>query len=657
MVFGGGGGGVWGPGGLAGGGLAGGQAGKHRGTFAGLPPELAAGMRPVLAREPQWPQPEVTFSHVPPPPSRLTFRRLLRPQARSLALLTVLIVIETVTLQAAPTLTQIGIDDGIVRHDLPVVLTAAVLAITAVLATTFAQRFRVSVSGRIAARAMFDTRVQVFTHLQRLSLGFYTEEKAGVILSRMTSDVEALQLLLQDGLAQFAVQGLTMVVVTVVLFSYNPLLAVISLLLILPALTGLSVWFRAASNRGYDRVRNGIAGVLGHLSESLQGVRVVTGFNRQRVNTLHHRGVVTEYRRANDFTANVAGIYGPSTELVGVVGQVVLIIIGASMIAKGTMTVGVVTAFVLYLNSFFQPIQQLTQVYNTYQSGRAALQKLGDLLNLRPDVPESPQAYDLPPVTGEIVLEHVSFGYGPDAPTVLHDINLLLRSGETVALVGHTGSGKSTIAKLVTRFYDPTGGRVRLDGHDLREVTITSLRRQLGVVPQEPFLFAGTVRDNVGFARPEATEEEIREAVDRVGLADVLARFPLGLDTPVHERGVSLSAGERQLIALARTFVARPRVVVLDEATSNLDLMSERKVEEGLDALLEGRTAIIVAHRLSTAVRADRIVVLDHGVVVEEGQHLDLVARGGHYAAMFEAWASGGEAMQEAPGRDSVPLG
>jgi ATP-binding cassette subfamily B protein len=509
----------------------------------------------------------------------------------------------------------------------------------------------VAVSGRIAAQAMFDLRVRVFAHLQRLSLDYYTDEKAGVILTRMTSDIEALQLLLQDGLAQFAVQGLSMVIVAGVLFTYDVRLAIIALLLIVPALLGLSAWFRRASDRGYARVRDGIAGVLSHLAESLQGVRVVTGFNRQKTNVLHHRRVVTTYRQANDYTANIAGIYGPSTELVGVLGQAALLVIGASMIHQGKISVGILTAFVLYLNSFFQPIQQLTQVYNTYQSGKAALVKLEELLNTEPSAPESHGAYDLPPVDGDIVFEDVSFAYSPDARPALRDVGLHLRAGETVALVGHTGSGKSTIAKLVSRFYDPSDGRVLLDGHDLRHVTLTSLRQQLGVVPQEPFLFAGTIRDNVRFARPDASDADVDEAVERVGLTDMIERLPEGLDTAVHERGISLSAGERQLIALARTFVARPRVIVLDEATSNLDLMSERKVEEGLDALLEGRTAIILAHRLSTAVRADRVVVVDDGRIVEDGHHNDLVSRGGPYAAMFSAWASQGVADDDDPAR------
>ncbi len=309
------------------------------------------------------------------------------------------------------------------------------------------------------------------------------------------------------------------------------------------------------------------------------------------------------------------------------------------MVRDGNLTVGELIAFILFLNSFFLPIQSLVQQYNLYQQGQAAIAKLNDLLSTHPTVEEAADAEVLPPINGDVSLDEVSFAYDPTKP-VLRDVDLHITAGETIALVGPTGAGKSTIAKLVTRFYDPAAGRVTIDGHDLRAVTIDSLRRQLGVVPQEPFLFAGTMRDNIAFARPGATDAEVMEAVHRVGLTELIERLPEGVDTPVHERGVSMSSGERQLVALARAFLAAPRVLVLDEATSNLDLKSETKVEAGLDAVLEGRTAIIVAHRLSTAMRADRIAVVDDGRILELGPHDELVARGGRYAEMFEAWTA-----------------
>ncbi|MBT5753714.1 MAG: ABC transporter ATP-binding protein, partial [Acidimicrobiaceae bacterium] len=306
---------------------------------------------------------------------------------------------------------------------------------------------------------------------------------------------------------------------------------------------------------------------------------------------------------------------------------------------NGDLEIGELTAFLLYLAAFFAPIQSLTQLYNGYQQGQSAVAKLRELLAQAPSVREAPDAIDLPPIEGVIELEHVTFGYDPAVP-ILHDVSLSLAQGESIAVVGPTGAGKSTIAKLITRFYDPQQGTVRIDGHDLRDVTITSLRRQLGVVPQEPFLFAGTVRDNVSFARPDATDHEIWQALTAAGIDDLVAGLPQSLDTPVHERGTSLSAGERQLLALARAFVARPRVLVLDEATSNLDLQSEAKVERALDALLDGRTAIIIAHRLATAMKADRIAVVGGGAIIELGTHDELVAHGGYYASMYATWIS-----------------
>jgi ATP-binding cassette, subfamily B, bacterial len=633
--------GVWGPAGFGGGSLGGG--GNPKATldgkgFAEMPQELNDGIAKVLALEPTWEEPELVFSHQVTDRRPLTIRRLLGLSKIALIGLAALIGLETLSLQAGPALIQIGLDHGVLDRRVGVLIAAGLASIVAVIVTVVASSLRGAWTGRIAASAMFRLRLRVFTHLQRLSMDYYTNEKAGVILTRMMSDIEQLQTLLQDGYSQFAIQLLTMLIVSTVLFSYNVELAVITVFIVVPALLGLTAWFRRASDHGYLRVRNGIAGVLSDLSETLQGVRVIAGYNRQHANVVHHRNVVGTYRDANDYTARIAGFYAPTTEFIGLVGQVLILFIGGNMVLDGELSVGELTAFVLYIGAFFQPIQQLVQTYNMYQAGKAALVKLRELLTTEPSVVETPDAYTMPPVAGNIVFERVTFGYDAAHP-VLHDVALEIAAGETVALVGPTGAGKSTLAKLVPRFYDPTAGHVLIDGHDLRHVRLKSLRRQLGVVPQEPFLFAGSIRDNVAFARPHATDDELDEAIDLVGLRELIVSLPAGWDTPVHERGVSLSAGERQLIALARTFVARPRVLVLDEATSNLDLRSERKVEAALDKLLEGRTAIIVAHRLTTAMRADRVVVIDHGQVVEQGTHAELVNRGGAYASMYEVWA------------------
>ncbi|WP_273944393.1 ABC transporter ATP-binding protein [Kutzneria chonburiensis] len=551
----------------------------------------------------------------------------------------VLVVVEALTLQAGPKLTQLGIDNGIIAKNYSVLVLVAAVYLASLLVTGLAQAARVKVTGRIAAWVMNDLRVRVFTQLQRLSLDFYTGEKAGVIMTRMTSDIENLQQLLQDGLVQFAIQGLTMVVVTAVLFTFDVRLALITVVLVVPILTVLSLWFHRASSKGYVRVRDNIANVLADLSESLQGVRIVTAHNRQRHNTEHHRRVTGEYYDTNVQTGRINSIYGPGTQVVGVAGQLALLAIGAGMVADGELTIGELVAFLLYLGAFFQPIQQLVQLYNMYQQGQSSIVKLRSLLGTKPDVVESSDAVDLPPVQGEITFDDVTFGYLPDRP-VISGVSLDIRAGETVAFVGPTGAGKSTLAKLVTRFYDPTAGRVLIDGHDLRDVHIESLRRQLGVVPQEPFLFAGPLRDNIRFASPDATDDEVWAALRAVGLVEVVERMPQGLDTIVQERGQSLSSGERQLVALARAFLAQPRVLVLDEATSNLDLQSETKIEDALDVLLEQRTAILIAHRLSTAMKADRIVVVDEGRIIESGSHDQLVAAGGKYTQMYATWTS-----------------
>jgi ATP-binding cassette, subfamily B, bacterial len=652
MMFGGGGGGGFGgPGGAA--------ASAASGLpFAGIPSELQDGVDRLLADEPEYADPDIVFTQNGSEAElkRLSLWRLLTKYPGMLTMAGVLVVVVAVASQVGPKLTEYAINNGMTpgHYDFAVVVAMAVAYLVFVVITSLAQRFQVQVTGRLAAWVMNDLRVKVFAHLQRLSLGFFTEEKAGVVMSRMTSDIENLQQLLQDGLSQLAIQALTMVVIAIILFTTNVRLAFITIVLIIPALVAASLWFRRASERGYDRVRDGIANVLADLSESLHGVRIVTAHNRQRHNVIHHRNVVGDYRDANNYTARVNAIYGPGTQLLGVIGQAVLLAIGGSMVVNHTLSIGALVAFFLYLNRFFQPIQLLVQQYNTYQQGQASVNKLRDLIDTEPEVREALDAVELPPIEGEIVFDHLTFGYDPARP-VIEDVSLNIAPGETVAFVGPTGAGKSTLAKLVTRFYDPTGGRVLIDGYDLRDVTMFSLRSQLGVVPQEPFLFAGTIGDNIAFARPSATEVEIHEAVDKVGLTTVVSRMSNGLDTVVHERGQTLSSGERQLIALARAFLAQPRVLVLDEATSNLDLQSETMIESALDALLENRTAILIAHRLSTAMRADRIVVVDEGRIIEVGTHAELVARGGRYAEMYATWVRQSDVAEHDP--NSTPAG
>jgi ATP-binding cassette, subfamily B, bacterial len=613
--------------------------------FAGIPSELQVGVDKILKSEPKRPPVDEPFSMRPSKSerARISLRSLLLEHPGLLTWSGFLVIVVAITSQVGPVLTSYAINHGMApgHHSYNVVVGASLAYLVLVVIGSLAQRSQVRASGRLAAKVMHRLRIRVFKHLQRLGLDFYTEEKAGVVMTRMTSDIENLQQLLQDGLSQFLLQALTMVTIMVILFVLNPFLAVITISVVVPPLFILSWWFHVASEHAYDKVRDGIANVLADLSESLQGVRVVASNNRQIHNVAYHRNVVGNYRDANVKTGTINAIYGPGSMLIGVMGQGVLLAIGGNMVLHHHLSIGALVAFFLYLNRFFSPIQLLVQQYNSLQQSRSSIIKVRTLLETEPSVLDGDDALELPAIDGAIELDHVTFGYDPTRP-VLHDVTLRIAPGETVALVGPTGGGKSTISKLIIRFYDPTSGSVRIDGHDLMDVTQQSLRRQLGVVPQEPFLFAGTMRDNLTFANPEASQDEIDDAVDKVGLRELIDRLPYGLDTVVHERGQTLAAGERQLLALGRAFLAHPRVLVLDEATSSLDLQSETAVEAALDNLLASRTAILIAHRLSTAQRADRIFVIQGGRIVEQGSHADLMADDGHYAEMFATWEQSG---------------
>jgi ATP-binding cassette, subfamily B, bacterial len=612
--------------------------------FAGIPPELVARVAAIEAREPEHPAPQIDFrADAPDAAGPFTLRRFLAPHRTGMLLALLLVVVATLASQAGPRLLAFAIDHGVLARDPGVLIWTFVAYLVAIGLSIATSYLRIRYTGDLGLCLMYDLRVRVFAHLQRLSVDFYTGQRSGRLMTRMTSDIESLATLFQDGLIDLMVQGLTLLIITAVLLKMNVQLTLVMLLVVMPALCALTWWYTRASDRGYGVVRDRIADVLSDLSESLSGIRLIASFNRGRHNAIRHRNVVGRYLDANLDMARVGAVYAPGSELVGLAGQLVMLLYGGRMVLAGELSLGALTAFILYLSAFFAPIQQLVQLYSTYQSGQAAVRKLRELLATEPSVRQKPGALVLPPLTGDIRLEQVSFGYADDTP-VLHDLTLSVKPGEILAVVGATGAGKSTLAKLITRFYDPQAGRVLVDGHDVRDVDLHSLRIQLGIVPQEPFLFHGSVRDNVSFGRPSASEEDVRQACRVVGLDEVLSRMPLGLHTPCFERGASLSAGERQLIALARAVLAHPRVLLLDEATSNVDMQSEARIERALDSLLGGRTAIVIAHRLTTARRAHRIAVIDQGRLVEIGSHAELVAREGAYAAMYAAWIRSGAA-------------
>jgi ABC-type multidrug transport system fused ATPase/permease subunit len=411
--------------------------------------------------------------------------------------------------------------------------------------------------------------------------------------------------------------------------------------LALPLLFLGALAFRIASADAYRLTREKIASITGYLQESLSGIRVVRAFGQERRHVEHFRALNDENRDANMVTVRLNAAYFPAVELLSALVTVEILVIGGIEAINGHTSTGVVFAFIAALNNFFDPIQQLSQLYTTYQSGMAALDKIFGLLAEKPEITDKPGALVLPRIRGEVRFDDVSFRYGADddGAWALRDIDLVIAPGETIALVGETGAGKSTFAKLVARFYDPTSGAVLVDGHDLRDVTSTSLRSQMGMVPQEGFLFSGTARENIAFGRPGATDEEIRTAARAVGADDFIIALQDGYDTQVGERGVQLSAGQRQLIAFARALVADPRILVLDEATSNVDVHTEGLIEEGLRRLVAGRTSIVIAHRLSTIRHASRILVMEFGEIVEQGTHDELLDAGGRYWQLYRDWA------------------
>ncbi len=570
--------------------------------------------------------------------SRHLLANLARPHRRRIVLAALLITARSAAYLSLPYLVGLGIDRGIRpggSGNLTTLVEIVGVLLGALVVNALANYAFLRVSGRLGADILFELRRSLYAHVQALSLSFYERYTSGRIISRLTSDIDALNELLATGLTSVITSLISVVAISAILLHLDLRLGLVTLVA-MPIVLGLTYWFRVNSARSYRAVRRAIVLVIVHYVESLGGIRAVQAFRREARNQEIFEDVNSRYRDANIWSNRLVSTFGPAINLLGRLTTTSVLLYGGYLFAQGELTLGVLTAFVLYLRQFFDPLQDLSQFYNVFQAAGAALEKLAGVLEEAATVREPVTPVALGEAKGAIGFEHVTFAYR-DKP-VLHDIDVQIPAGEIVALVGETGAGKTTIARLISRFYDPTAGRVTLDGIDLRSLAVQDLRRAIVMVTQESFLFSGTVGDNILFGRPSATQGEMEAAARAIGAHDFIAAMPQGYETDVRRRGVRLSSGQRQLVAFARAFLADPRVLILDEATSSLDLPSERLVQRALRTLLRGRTAIIIAHRLSTVEIADRVLVIDDGRIVEDGDPAALRRSAGRYESLHQAW-------------------
>jgi ATP-binding cassette subfamily B protein len=561
----------------------------------------------------------------------------MTPYRRRAAFSVLSLLTATATALAPPYLAKYALDDAIGHHDGGRLYLVVGIFVAAGLANWVMYYVETYMTGWVGERILADLRTTLFGHLQRLSLGFYERNRAGVIISRLTNDVEAIDQLVTDGVTTLVQSTLTLLGTAAILFVLDWRLA-LATCSVIPLMGVATALFRSRSARAYAAVRERLGLVTATLAEDIAGMRIVQAFTREQAAYANFRTIAARYRDSNMRTVVLSGLYFPVVDLLSSVALAVVLGYGGQLYFDKSISLGTLFAFMLYVQNFFDPVQQLSQLYNTFLSATAALDKIMGVLDEQPEVADEPGSGELAPIEGHVRFDDVRFRYGR-GDEVLHGIDLDVPDGTTVALVGHTGAGKSTIAKLLARFYDPTGGRLTIDGVDLRDVSQESLRSQLGIVPQEGFLFAGTVRDNIAFGRPDATLDDVVSAARTVGADEFVRRLEDGYDTQLGERGTRLSLGQRQLVAFARALLADPRILILDEATSSVDIGTEREIERALRRLLADRTAFIIAHRLSTIRGADLIVVLEHGRIVEQGSHGELMKVGGLYTSLYGDWA------------------
>jgi ATP-binding cassette, subfamily B, bacterial len=571
--------------------------------------------------------------------------RMLRPYRRGLLACFAVLVVYTGAIEVGPLIVGYAIDHGITGHrSARVIEVSGILYLVSALVMAVAERTQIVMVNQVGETFLRDLRTRVFRHIMSLSMRFFDREQTGRLVTRMTSDIDALEMLVQQGLLVFVSSGLLFGAAVVLMLVLSPILFGLCML-VLPPVVISTRKFRRESNIAYLQVRDTIARTLSTLQESLAGVRVVQAFGRERHQYERFRRHNRAQMDANVNAVRISALYFPTIELTTSAATAVIVGVGGVLVGLHLTQIGIVTSFVLYLGLLINPIQQISQLFNLLQQSGAALNKLYGLLDVAPEITEPRGAVDLPE-RGAIEITGVGFSYRPgELEEVLSGVNLTVTQGERLALVGPTGAGKSTLAKLIARFYDPTTGVIRYAGIDLRNATISSLRRRMAVIPQEGFLFHGTILENVRLGNQEATEADVRRALRTIGAEARFDALPNGIETEVHERGSRLSAGERQLVSLARAALVNPDVLILDEATSNLDPGTESEVEAAMAALMKGRTVIVIAHRLSTAERSDKVAVVDDGHLVETGTHDQLLAAGGRYAELFASWngSTGGD--------------